>query len=77
MKCHNDIHHTDYAHQDVIEEWGICEECGKYKYVVVGFRGRGVLDTIGRIYVSLFKSKSLDIEFDREDTGTDTDVLDF
>ena len=79
LKCHNKIHKTDYSHQDVIEEWGICEECGKYKYTVVGFRGWGLFGLIGRLYVTLFKKKQLDIEYTHEEVWGDTeqDTLDF
>ena len=44
LECFNKIHRTKYTKFDVIEEWGICEECGEQKIVVVDLRGYGIFN---------------------------------
>ena len=46
IDCFNKIHNTHYSKVDVIEEWGICEECGEHKIVVVDLRGYGFLNSV-------------------------------
>ena len=45
-ECLNKIHETKYTKFDVIEEWGICEECGEQKIVVVDLRGYGLFNCV-------------------------------
>jgi len=44
LKCFNQINDSHYSKFDVIEEWGICEECGEHTNVVVDFRCFGLLN---------------------------------
>ena len=46
LECFNKLHRTHYTKVDVIEEWGICEECGEHKIVVVDLRGYGLFNSI-------------------------------
>lgn len=57
LKCFNEMTKCDYDETDVIEEWGICEGCGEYKKVVVDLRGHGLLGTLGRLIISIFKKR--------------------
>lgn len=50
LECLNKINGTKYTKFDVIEEWGICEECGKQKIVVVDTRGYGLFNFIFWIF---------------------------
>lgn len=45
LECFNKIMNFKYTKEDVIEELGICKECGEYKKVVVDLRGGGFLMT--------------------------------
>jgi hypothetical protein len=44
LKCFNKVNDTNYSKFDVIEEWGICEECGEHTVVVVDLRGFGLFN---------------------------------
>lgn len=46
LKCFNKVNDSNYSKFDVIEEWGICEECGEHTNVVVDLRGYGLLNSI-------------------------------
>jgi hypothetical protein len=46
LECFNKIHGTSYTHLDVLEEWGLCEECGEEKEVIMAIRGYSLLDNI-------------------------------
>lgn len=54
LKCFNKINGTNYKRYDVIEEYGICEECASYRNVVVDIIGYGVFGSITRTYKRLF-----------------------
>lgn len=56
LKCFNKFNYADYKRYEVIEEWGIFDGCASYKNVVVGIRGRGVIDTlyiIPKIFINI------------------------
>lgn len=44
LKCFNKINDTKYTKYDIIEDWGICEECGEHTIVVVDLRGFGLFN---------------------------------
>ena len=44
LKCFNKINDSNYSKFDVIEEWGICEECGEHTVVVADLRGFGLFN---------------------------------
>lgn len=46
LKCFNKINGSNYSEFDVIQELGICEECGEYKDVVIDLRGYGLLSSV-------------------------------
>lgn len=46
LECFNKIHGTSYTHLDVLEEWGLCEECGEEKEVIMAIRGYSLFDNI-------------------------------
>jgi hypothetical protein len=49
-----------YTKEDVIEELGICKECGEYKKVVVDLRGGGFLMTSIRHVIDKLKDSKND-----------------
>ena len=49
-----------YTKEDVIEELGICKECGEYKKVVVDLRGGGFLMTSIRHVIDKHKDSKKD-----------------
>lgn len=64
IECFNKIHGTTYTQFDVVEEWGLCEECGEEKLVIMAIRGHSLFDTI----VWLFSHVSLKLRMFYEDS---------
>lgn len=55
LDCFNRVNESDYKREDVILEYGLCEECGQYKKVVVDLRPPyGLIATLQRIFNRLF-----------------------
>lgn len=58
LECFNKIHGTYYTRDEVIEEWGICEECREYKDCVVDFCHNIWLNTIMNREKDFFKNRN-------------------
>ena len=55
LECFNKVNECDYGREDVILEYGLCEECGQYKKVVVDLvPPYGLFAALYRIFVRLF-----------------------
>lgn len=50
LKCFNKVNNRNYTKFDVIEEWGICEECGEHTNVVVDLRGFGLFNFVSWMF---------------------------